>query len=185
MKQLILFCLVLFVSGKISGQNPLFIPPTISGTDFQLNVQPGTVSFWNGINTPSYGVNGNFLAPTLIFNKGDVVTLHVTNNLTNTATTMHWHGLHVPAKYDGGPHQVINSGTTWDATYEVKNDAGTFWYHPHDAGKTDLQVSKGLAGLIIVKDNTEASLSLPRTYGEDDFPLIVQSKAFDVLTSLR
>lgn len=181
MRYFITLCLTIFLCRTISAQNPLFIPPTLSGTDFQLTVQSGTVSFWNGINTPTYGVNGNFLAPTLIFNKGDLITLHVTNNLTNTATTIHWHGLHVPAKYDGGPHQIIGQGSTWDATYKVMNDAGTFWYHPHGAGKTDIQVSKGLAGLIIVKDSTEAALNLPRTYGVDDFPLIIQSKAFDVL----
>jgi bilirubin oxidase len=61
------------------------------------------------------------------------------------------------------------------------NDAGTFWYHPHGQGKTDMQVSKGIAGLIIVKDSIESALTLPRTYGVDDFPLIVQTKCFDVL----
>lgn len=165
---------------KTVGQNPLFIPPTMSGTDFQLHVQAGTKTFFGAYNTPTYGVNGIFLAPTLLFNKGDTVSLHVTNDLT-VQTTMHWHGLHVPAVYDGGPHQIIDAGNTWTATYKVMNDAGTYWYHPHGAGKTDLQVSKGLAGMIIVKDSNEGSLNLPRTYGVDDFPLIVQSKAFDVL----
>lgn len=187
MKSTISYLLVMtffvFSIEKATAQNPLFIPPTMSGTDFQLNVQSGTVSFWNGINTPTYGVNGNFLGPTLIFNKGDVVNLHITNNLT-TATTMHWHGLHIPSKYDGGPHQSIDPGTTWDVSYEVMNDAGTFWYHPHGKGKTDLQVSKGIAGLILVKDDIEAALELPRDYGTDDFPLIVQSKAFDVLNQI-
>lgn len=164
----------------ISAQNPLFIPPTMSGTDFQLNVQAGTQSFFNGWNTPTYGVNDDFLSPTLFFNKGDTVSLHVYNGI-NAITTMHWHGLHVPANDDGGPHQIIQQGATWDATFKVMNDAATYWYHPHGAGKTDIQISKGLAGLIIVRDSIEASLDLPRTYGIDDFPLIVQSKAFDVL----
>ena len=59
--------------------------------------------------------------------------------------------------------------------------AGTFWYHPHGNNKTDLHVSKGIAGMIIVKDSIEATLTLPRTYGVDDFPIIVQTKAFDIL----
>lgn len=162
------------------AQNPLFIPATLSGTEFNLTVQSGTTQFYPGIFTPTYGVNGSLLAPTLILNKGDVVTLHVTNNLT-TSTTMHWHGLHVPAHADGGPHQEIEPGTTWSPEFTVMNDAATYWYHPHGAHKTDLQVSKGLAGLIIVKDDAEAALDLPRTYGIDDFPLIVQTKSFDVL----
>jgi bilirubin oxidase len=176
----VIFFLVILSIQEVRSQNPLFIPPIMNGPDFQLNVEQGTKTFFAGYNTPTYGVNGNFLAPTLVFTKGDIVSLHVTNNI-NTTTTMHWHGLHVPAQYDGGPHQIIETGATWNISFEVMNDAATYWYHPHGAGKTDLQVSKGLAGLIIVKDSNEASLELPGNYGVDDFPLIIQSKAFDIL----
>ena len=97
---------------------------------------------------------------------------------------MHWHGLHVPARFDGGPHQVINQGATWSPAFKVMNDAGTYWYHPHGHKKTDRHVSKGLAGFIIIKDAQEAGLNLPRTYGVDDFPLIIQTKEFDVLNQI-
>lgn len=163
------------------AQNPLAIPPALTGTNFNLNVQAGTTQFFSGINTPTYGVNGVLLAPTLIINKEDVVTMNVTNNLPGTTTTMHWHGMHVPAMDDGGPHQIIQQGATWSPNFKVMNDAGTYWYHPHGENKTDIQVSKGIAGMIIVKDSLENTLILPRTYGVDDFPIIVQSKAFDVL----
>jgi blue copper oxidase len=167
-----------------AAQSPLFIPQLLQGTTFNLNVQTGTVQFWPGINTPTFGVNGNILGPTLMINKGDEVVLNVTNNL-NTTTTMHWHGLHVPAMYDGGPHQIIQEGATWSPQFVVKNNAGTFWYHPHGENKTDMQVSKGIAGMIIIKDAEEAALELPRTYGVDDFPLVVQSKSFDVLHQIQ
>lgn len=164
------------------AQNQLFIPPALTGTTFDLNVQSDTTQFFAGINTPTFGVNGPVLAPTLILNKGDVVTLNVTNNLIpTTSTTMHWHGLHVAPSDDGGPNVVIFPGDTWSPQFTVLNNAATFWYHPHGEGKTDLQVSKGLAGLIIVKDPVEGALTLPRTYGVDDFPIIVQTKAFDIL----
>lgn len=162
------------------SQNQLFIPPTLSGTNFNLSVEADSTEFFVGHKTPTYGVNGNILGPTLILNKGDNVTLNVTNNLS-TVTTMHWHGLHVPAYADGGPHQMIMQGDTWSPFFTVKNDAATYWYHPHGQNRTDIQVSKGLAGLIIVKDSAEAALDLPRTYGVDDVPLIVQTKCFDVL----
>jgi bilirubin oxidase len=170
----------------VYSQNPLFIPPTLTGLNFNLDIQNGTTQFYPGINTPTYGINGALLAPTLIVNKGDVVTLNVTNNLSGfgNSTTMHWHGLHVPAMDDGGPHQVIPQGSTWSPNFQILNNAGTFWYHPHGDNKTDLHVSKGIAGIIIVKDPTEAALTLPRTYGVDDFPIIVQSKAFDVLNQI-
>ncbi len=177
-------CIVLlFQSWFLQAQNVLVIPPSVTGTTFNLNVQSGTQTFYNGVPTPTFGINGNWMAPTIIVNKGDSITLNVTNSLA-VKTTMHWHGLHVAAMNDGGPHQIINQATTWSPSFKVRNNAGTFWYHPHGANQTEQQVSKGLAGLMIVKDSAENTLSLPRTYGVDDIPLIIQSKAFDVLQQI-
>jgi len=166
-----------------TAQNALYIPPQLSGTAFNLVVQQGTQQFFTGNPTPTYGINSPFLSPTIVVNKGDVVTLNVQNTL-NVATTMHWHGLHVAPENDGGPHQSIAAGTTWSPTFEIKNNAGTFWYHPHGEGKTELHVGKGLAGMFIIHDATEQALNLPETYGIDDIPLIVQTKAFDVLNQI-
>lgn len=167
----------------IHSQNPLVIPDTLSGTTFNLNVQTGSQVFFPPNTTPTYGYNGNFLGPTLIMNKWDSVTINVTNNLSSPTTT-HWHGLHLPAVCDGGPHQVIMPGATWSPVFRVLNDAGTFWYHPHGDMMTELQVTKGLGGMIIIRDSAEAAYNLPRTYGVDDFPLVIQSKSFDVLYQL-
>ncbi len=166
------------------AQNPLFIPDTLSGTMFNLSVQNGTKVFYTGFTTNTYGYNGNFLGPTLLINKGDSITLNVTNNLPVT-TTVHWHGFHVPAKYDGGPHQIIAPSTTWSPSFKMLNQASTFWYHPHGEMKTEVQVQRGLAGMIIVRDSAEASYTLPRKYKIDDFPLILQSKAFDILRQFK
>lgn len=174
------FILFAIFAGNIFSQNPLFIPDTLSGTVFNLDVQTGTKQFIGTNNTPTYGYNGNFLGPTLIINKDDSITLNVTNNLPQ-ATTVHWHGFHVSPENDGGPHQLINPGATWSPSFKMLNEAATFWYHPHGEGKTEIQVSKGLAGMIIVRDTIEKKYALPRRYGIDDFPLIIQSKAFDVL----
>jgi bilirubin oxidase len=180
----IIFCIYLFfLCVFVQAQNPLFIPPSLTGTNFNLTVQSGTQTFYGSTPTPTYGINGAFLSPTIIVNKGDSITLNVINNL-NLNTTMHWHGLHVSAINDGGPHQIISPSTTWSPSFKVRNNASTFWYHPHGANQTEQQVSKGLAGLFIVKDSAEAALTLPRTYGVDDIPLIVQNKAFDGLQQI-
>jgi blue copper oxidase len=177
-------CIILLFQAAIGqSQNPLVIPQSITGTNFNLNVQSGTKIFYGTTPTPTYGINGAFLSPTIIVNKGDSITLNVINNL-NINTTMHWHGLHVSAMNDGGPHQIINPSTTWSPSFKVRNNASTFWYHPHGANQTEQQVSKGLAGLFIVKDSAEAALVLPRTYGVDDIPIIVQNKAFDGLQQI-
>lgn len=182
-KFILIGCLLIGFGINLRAQNPLFIPPTLTGTTFNLNVQTGTQNFFPSNPTPTYGINGPFLSPTIIVNKGDVVTLNVNNGLP-VATTMHWHGLHVAPENDGGPHQSIAAGTTWSPSFEILNQAGTFWYHPHGDGKTDLHVSKGLAGLFIVHDADELAAGLPITYGVDDIPIIVQTKAFDVLNQI-
>lgn len=175
--------ILLFQSVFVQAQNPLVIPPLLTGTNFNLTVQSGTQTFYGSTPTPTYGINGAFMSPTIIVNKGDSITLNVINNLT-VKTTMHWHGLHVSAMNDGGPHQEIMPSTTWSPSFKVRNNASTFWYHPHGAGQTEQQVSKGLAGLFIVRDSAENLLTLPRTYGVDDIPIIVQSKAFDMLQQI-
>ncbi|MBN8669989.1 MAG: multicopper oxidase domain-containing protein [Chitinophagales bacterium] len=175
--------IALLCASQSYAQNTLYIPPALTGTTFNLSAQSGTTTLFSGFNTPTYGINGTWMAPTLIINKGDSVTFNVTNNLP-VSTTIHWHGLHLPSKWDGGPHQIINTGSIWSPRFKVMNDAATFWYHPHGDKKTELHVSKGMAGMIIVKDAAEAALTLPRTYGVDDIPVIIQSKAFDVLKQI-
>lgn len=172
------------------SQNPLLIPDTLSGDldqqgvkHYNLTAQNGITQFFNGINTPTFGYNANLLGPTLIINKNDSIQLNVTNSL-NQVTTVHWHGFHVAPVNDGGPHQMIAPNTTWRPSFIMRNEAATFWYHPHGDMKTEIQVSKGMAGMIIVRDAIESTYVLPRKYGIDDFPLIVQSKAFDVLTQI-
>ncbi len=166
-----------------AAQNPLFIPPLLRGSEFELAVQSGTTELVPGFQTPTFGVNGVFLAPTLMMNAGDSIRIKLRNSL-NIATTMHWHGLHVPAHFDGGPHQLIAAGATWEPHFKMLNDAGTYWYHPHGEGRTELQVTKGIAGMIIVHDSVESALGLPHNYGVDDFPVIIQTKAFDELHQL-
>lgn len=158
--------------------NTLWIPDTITGTTFNLTLKKTTSQLRTGAATNTYGFNGaNFWGPTLIMNKGDVVQMNVTNQLTDS-TTSHWHGFHIPPVTDGGPHQPIAPGETWTPSFEVKNNASTYWYHPHLHGKTAEQLLYGAGGFIIVKDATEAALALPRTYGIDDLPLVLTSRRF-------
>lgn len=175
--------LMLAATCFLAAQQPLAIPPLLTGDTIDLDIQSGSQVFYPPMVTPTFGINGTWMAPTIAVEKGDTVTLRVTNHL-NASTTIHWHGLHVPAHHDGGPHQSIAVGTTWSPRFAIMNTAATFWYHPHGEGKTDRHVSKGIAGFFLVHDSTEALLGLPRTYGVDDFPIVVQSKAFDVLQQI-
>ncbi len=159
--------------------NELWIPPTITGTTFNLSLGKSSKQLRIGSTTNTYGYNGaSFWGPTLIMNKGDFVKMNVTNTLSEQTTT-HWHGFHIPAIMDGGPHQIIEAGTTWSPSFEIKNNAGTYWYHPHLHEKTFTQLTYGAGGLIIIKDPIESALALPRTYGIDDIPLVLTSRRYN------
>lgn len=178
MKYSIATLLIILIIFSGFSQNPLFIPPILEGSKVNLHVQNGSVPFLSGGKTATIGINSNYLGPTVILNQGDSVQLSVFNDL-NEPTTMHWHGLHVPARLDGSPHNVIQAHTVWSPKIKVLDLAATYWYHPHLHGKTAEQVTKGAAGMIIVRDNQESTLNLPRNYGVDDFPVVIQSRAFD------
>ena len=172
------FLLWLIIPFMGFSQNPLFIPDTLSGSSIDLNLQYGQVEFYPGFNTNTIGYNQAILGPTLILEKGKDITLNVTNNL-NESTTLHWHGLHVAAKNDGGPHTTIEAGQVWSPSFTILDNAATYWYHPHLHENTEEQVTRGAAGFIIVREEEETHLDLPRTYGLDDFPIVIQSRAFD------
>ena len=170
--------------GGTPGFNPLWIPPTLSGADLALSLAPSSKQLRAGAATPTYAYNGGELwGPTLLLTKGETVRIDVTNHLTEDTTT-HWHGVHLPAGMDGGPHQVIAPGATWSPSFEVKNNAGTYWYHPHLHMTTMAQLNLGAGGFIIVRDAAEAALPLPRTYGVDDLPLVLTSRRFNADNSL-
>lgn len=192
MKRALLLILILsLIIPTIQSQNQLHIPPLDSGTwiggvrSFNLLMKNDSTEFLPGIKTTTAGYNGTFLGPTLFIHKGDNVELNVTNQLGEITTT-HWHGLHVPAVMDGGPHQMIADNSSWTATFTMLNEASTFWYHPHhkprfwrDNDGTGGQVFRGLAGMMIVEDDNNDTLRIPNTYGVDEIPLIVQDRAFD------
>jgi bilirubin oxidase len=175
---LIVILSIVMLHLKMQAQNPVVIPDTISGVNFNLNILDTSHTFYPGFTTNTYGVNADYFGPTLIFNKGDSIDITVSNQLMDT-TTLHWHGLHVSAANDGGPHITIPPGTTWNPKFTVRDQAATYWYHPHLHMMTNMHVTGGAAGFIIVRDTQEAAFDLPRTYGIDDFPLAIQSKCFD------
>lgn len=170
---------------QLPAQTTLYIPDTLSGTAFTLNLHRDSVQFYPGTITQTNGFNSHkYLGPTLILKKGDNINMTVNNQLADS-TAIHWHGLHVASTNDGGPHTPIIPGGTWNPVFKVMNWAAMYWYHPHLHKKTGMQAMRGAAGLIIVRDSAEATLNLPRRYGMDDFPVIVQSQQFDSVNRIN
>jgi blue copper oxidase len=170
--------------GELDFATELWIPPLLEGqvdsdgaNAFDLRLQTGTREILPGRTTETWGVNGSHLGPTLRVARGDRVRMNVRSGLPEP-TTVHWHGMHLPAAADGGPHQPIAPGDTWAPGWTVDQSAATLWYHPHPHPDSDEQVYRGVAGMIIVDDPEADRLSLPSTYGVDDVPLILQDKNF-------
>lgn len=175
-KVFILLMILVFFSFQAGAQfNDLWIPDTLAGPNFNLNIKDTLAQIKPGQQTITAGINSKFWGPTLIFYKGDTVRMRVTNKL-NEATTIHWHGMHLPAVMDGGPHQVIPANSVWTPYWKVANHAATYWYHPHLHEKTQEHITKGIGGLIIVRDSAESALALPRKYGVDDIPLVLTDR---------
>ncbi len=144
---------------------------------FDLDIREASHEFFSSIKTDTFAINNTYLGPTIKVENGDEISLNFTNSLKEP-TTMHGHGMHVPPTMDGGPHQIINPSKSWSARYRVKQKACTNWYHPHLMGKTADHVYKGLAGLIIIEDSESKALDLPKRYGVDDIPLVLQDRKF-------
>ena len=172
------------VNAGTTAQRPLVIPPLaepviINGEKvFTLTAASGRTELLPDAHSDTAGYNGSYLGPTIRAGTGDRVRVQVTNQLDAT-TTVHWHGMHVPAVMDGGPHQPIAPGATWSPHWTIQNSAATLWYHPHTLGATAQQVYSGLAGMFLIDDDNSDALGLPTQYGVDDVPLIVQDRNFD------
>jgi blue copper oxidase len=167
------------------GRRPLPVPPLAPATTdasgvrhFALTAAAGTTEMLAGVDTPTWGYNGSVLGPTIRVRRGETIAFTIDNDLTEP-TTVHWHGVHVPARYDGGPHQTIEPGARWEPTWTVNQPAATLWYHPHPHGTTEKHVYRGLAGMFLVDDDATPAAGLPTTYGVDDFPVVVQDRRFN------
>ena len=137
---------------------------TVPGTvEVMLAAGPARLPLLPGHVTDAYAYNGSVPGPTLEVHEGDRVIIHFRNNLPE-ATTIHWHGLHIPAIMDGSPLSPIGAGKKYDYIFTIpRGTAGTYWYHPHPDVRTGFQIAMGLYGAIIVRDHNDP---LPATLPE-------------------
>ena len=142
----------------------------------QLIVKAGQSTF-AGKTATTWGYNGNLLGPAVKLNKGQAVSVDIHNQLAEE-TTLHWHGLEIPGEVDGGPQGVIPAGGKRSVAFTPAQRAATCWFHPHQHGKTGRQVAMGLAGLVLIEDEEIRKLLLPKQWGIDDVPVIIQDKQF-------
>jgi FtsP/CotA-like multicopper oxidase with cupredoxin domain len=166
--------------GAPSSGATLPIPRLIearNGEPVTLSLQKTLHRFGSGPAVPSRGISSTYLGPVVRVRSGDTIPFRVENHL-DEETTLHWHGLLVPSKVDGGPHNTIEPGAVWSPEITIKQPSATTWFHPHPHGNTARQVYLGLAGMMIVSDGADRDRGLPATYGVDDLPIVLQDKRF-------
>jgi FtsP/CotA-like multicopper oxidase with cupredoxin domain len=120
--------------------------PQLDGSTFDLVIDSLPVNL-TGRSRLATVANGSLPAPTLRIRQGDTVTINVTNRLTEP-TSLHWHGLRLPADQDGVPGLTfsgIRPGATFTYRFPILQ-AGTYWYHSHSG----MQEQTGLYGPLIL-----------------------------------
>ena len=136
-----------------------------------LEAASSSHEFVPGLSTQVLAYNGAVPGAMIEVFEGDRVSINFKNRIPGQASTIHWHGLDIPADQDGNPSAPVASGT--DHTYEFTippNSAGSYWYHPHPHGQTAEQVYRGLAAPFIVRSKTD-----PLSFELGDTTLFISS----------
>jgi FtsP/CotA-like multicopper oxidase with cupredoxin domain len=167
------------VSGCGGGEDPVFPPPPVDQPagwsddlalreavdenpdpriiEIQLEARPAEVELLPGKPTEMWTYNGGLPGPLIRARVGDRLIVHFVNSLPEP-TTVHWHGLRIPASMDGAPghsQPEVPPGGAFEYDF-VLPDAGFYWYHPHvDSAH---QLGAGLYGPILVSDDDEPDL---------------------------
>ncbi|HEX5325157.1 MAG TPA: multicopper oxidase family protein [Acetobacteraceae bacterium] len=123
-----------------------------------------------------------YLGPILRLRRGQKLQVDFLNRI-DEPSIIHWHGLIDPADMDGHPRYAVPPGGHYRYRFPILNRAGTYWYHPHPDKLTGQQVYFGLAGLMLISDEEEQALPLPR--GEYDVPIVIQDRTFTDDNQLR
>jgi CopA family copper-resistance protein len=129
------------------AQNSRRAQEVLRGTSFDLSIGEVPVNF-TGSNRTAQAINGSIPGPLLRWREGDTVTLRVANQLDED-TSIHWHGLILPADMDGVPglsFHGIRPRESYTYRFAVRQ-SGTYWYHSHSG----FQEQRGVYGPIVVE----------------------------------
>lgn len=160
------------------------LDPSPDVVEVRLEAQVSEVEVAPGRRVSMWTYNGTLPGPRIEARIGNTVRIRFKNSLPES-TTIHWHGVRVPAAMDGVPAVQSPIAAGAEFTYEfIVPDAGTFWYHPHV--RSDEQVERGLYGAFVVRSDSEPTTTTDRVVVLDD--LLVNSdwtlSAFDSMHAM-
>ncbi len=125
-----------------------------------LTAAPARLDVGAGQQTEFWAYNGMIPGPLIEASAGDRVRILFENRIPGQVSTIHWHGMPVPAAQDGNPMSPVTSGSGHVYEFVLPADsAGSYWYHPHPHRLSAEQVYRGLAGAFIVNPKSDP---LPR-----------------------
>lgn len=136
------------------------LPSVLSGNEFDLFIGETPVNITGSPRT-AMTINGTLPGPLLRWREGDTVTLRVKNRLDQD-TSIHWHGIILPANMDGVPGLSFH-GIAPDGMYEYKfkvHQNGTYWYHSHSG----MQEQVGVYGPIVIDAKEPEPFQYDRDY---------------------
>ncbi|UBX49721.1 cell division protein FtsP [Providencia alcalifaciens] len=163
------------------GTTALPVPPLLesrSGQPLFLTLQKIHWSFDGKYSAEVLGINGFYPGPTIRVKNGDDLKLIYSNRLPD-AVSMTISGLQIPGTQIGGAARQISPNADWSPVIPIRQNAATLWYHANTQGKMGEQIYNGLLGMWIIDDDSTKELRLPKHYGVDDFPIIIQDKRLD------
>ena len=135
-------------------------PNVLVGKDFDLFIGETPVNITGNPRT-AMTINGGIPGPLLRWREGDTVTLRVRNKL-KADTSIHWHGILLPANMDGVPglsFHGIEPGGVYVYQFKVRQN-GTYWYHSHSG----LQEQSGVYGPLVIDAKEPEPFQYDRDY---------------------
>ncbi|WP_085597516.1 MULTISPECIES: copper resistance system multicopper oxidase [unclassified Pseudomonas] len=136
------------------------LPQEIRGRQFDLHVGQTPVNF-SGTPRTAMTINGGLPGPLLRWREGDTVSIRVNNRLEED-TSIHWHGILLPANMDGVPglsFAGIAPGSVYEYRFQVRQH-GTYWYHSHSG----LQEQAGVYGPLVIDPREPESFQYDREH---------------------
>jgi FtsP/CotA-like multicopper oxidase with cupredoxin domain len=126
-----------------------------------------------------WAYNARVPGPLIEAEVSDELVVHFDNALAEP-TTIHWHGVRVPASMDGAlaVQAPIAPGARYEYRFRFK-DPGLYWYHPHV--RSDVQVHKGLYGVIRVRGPNEPDADQESILVLDDVEILPNGTIPDYL----
>ena len=134
--------------------------PVLSGTTFNLRIGETDVNLTGRART-ALTINGSLPGPLLRWKEGDTITLNVANALDDD-TSIHWHGILLPANMDGVPglsFSGIHPGQAYSYRFTVRQH-GTYWYHSHSG----FQEQQGVYGPLVIEPREPEPLQCDREH---------------------